>query len=354
MQTENPTQSGESIQERVESFLSADEPQAENEAPQDEPNREAEPADTEEVETADDEGDEGSEPSLSLTDLARYLGVDESALDVDEAGQLNLKTKVDGQEGKAKLTDLLTSYQLRGHLDNQTRAVAEQQKAMQAQAAEMERAVQARVQHVQDLANAAQMELNREFQNVDWQTLRVTDPAEYAALIQDYQARQANISGVLQTAQQHRQQYDMQQAEAQKAMMNDLRTRSEQVIVEAIPEWSNPDVRKTEVTELAQTIRSEVERFFGSEADRIMTEIDSGYYGPLPIIWARKAALYDRMQASKSVVEKKVHSAPKLVKPGQTQPANSQENTLRSIKAQVQKSGGKQGIAEYLLASGKV
>jgi len=29
--------------------------------------------------------------------------------------RMNLKTKVDGEEGKAKLSDLITSYQLRAH-----------------------------------------------------------------------------------------------------------------------------------------------------------------------------------------------------------------------------------------------
>lgn len=356
MQGDTTTQSGDNITERLEKFISADEPQAQDQSatpPSDERQEPDALAETEvEQETEGEGADE--QPSLSLTDLSKYLGVDESALDVDENGQLSLKTKVDGQEGKAKLADLLTSYQLRSHLDNETRAAAEQRKAIQAQAAQMAQAVQARVQHVEDLANVAQAELNRQFQNVDWQTLRVTDPAEYAALYQDFQARQAQLNGVMQNVQAQREQFSAQEQQRHQEMMHDLRTRSEQVIAEAIPEWKDPEVRGKEVTELAQTIRSEVERFFGGEADRIMKEIDSGYYGPLPIIWARKAALYDRMQSSKAAVEKKVAAAPKLVKPGQSQPRNTQAQSLRDIKANVKKSGGKDGIVEYLLAAGKV
>lgn len=339
MQTENPTQSGESIQERLESLLSADEPQEENEAPQEEPTREAEPAE-QEVETESDEGDEGNEPSLSLTDLAKYLKVDESLLDVDESGELSLKTKVDGTEGKAKLSDLLTSYQLRGHLDNQTRAVAEHQKALAQAAAQYEQQYQARVQQVEDLANAAQAELNREFQNVDWQTLRVTDPAEYAALIQDYQARQANIQNIAQTATQQRQQHEaMHQQQQAQTLQAEF-----QALPQVIPEWSDKAVADREAAEIRTwALNQGIPK---AEIDRVTRAAH--------VAVMRKAMLFDRMQESKSAVEKKVHSAPKLVKPGQTQPANSQETTLRSIKAQVQKSGGKQGITEYLLASGKV
>lgn len=339
MQTENPTQSGESIQERLESLLSADEPQEQQEASQEEPTSEAEPAE-QEVETEDDEGNQDTEPSLSLTDLAKYLKVDESLLDVDESGELSLKTKVDGTEGKAKLSDLLTSYQLRGHLDNQTRAVAEQQKALAQYAAQQEAQVQARVQQVQDLANAAQMELNREFQNVDWQTLRVTDPAEYAALIQDYQARQAHINNIANNAAQQRQHYEAQQ---QHYMVETLKAEA-QALPTLIPEWKDPVVADKERTEIKEWAIN-----LGIPREEVEQVSKASYVAVL-----RKAMMFDRMQSSKAAVEKKVHSAPKLVKPGQTQPANSQETNLRSIKAQVQKSGGKQGITEYLLASGKV
>jgi hypothetical protein len=341
MQTENPTQSGDSIQERLESLLSADEPQEVTEAPQEEPTSEADPAEVEaEVETADDEGDEGNEPSLSLTDLAKYLGVDESALDVDEAGQLNLKTKVDGTEGKAKLTDLLTSYQLRGHLDNQTRAVAEQQKALAQQAAQQEAQVQARVQQVMDLASAAQAELNREFQNVDWQTLRVTDPAEYAASIQDYQARQAHINNIANNAAQQRQQYEAQQQHHQAETLK----AEAQALPTLIPEWKDPVVADKERAEIKDWAIN-----LGIPKEEVDQVSKASYVAVL-----RKAMMFDRMQSSKAAVEKKVHAAPRLVKPGQTQPANSQETNLRSIKAQIKQSGGKQGITDYLLASGKV
>lgn len=351
---ENPTPNeGASIQDRIETFLAAEEPQSNAE--------EAQASDAQQAETEVDaeppEGDEGEQteqPSVALSDLAQYLGIDETLLDVDEDGKVVFKTKIDGQEGKTKLTDALTSYQLKGHLDNKTRAQAEAEKAWQAQVAQTQQALQQQYQYAEDLANAAQQELNRRFQSVDWQTLRVTDPAEYAALLQDFQAQQANIQNIAQTAQAQRNQYQAQQEQSRMAMLNDLRVRSEQVIAEAIPEWRNPETRQAELPELARTIRGEVERFFGPEADRIMAEIDSGYYGPLPIIWARKAALYDKMQSSKAAVENRVRQAPKLVKPGQTAP-NGQDQQIRNLKANIKKTGGKQGsIAEYLLATGKV
>lgn len=336
MQGDTTTQSGDNITERLENFLSAGEPQAENEAPPEQ--ADAEPAETE-VESENDEG-EGDEPSLSLTDLAKYLKIDETALDLDENGELSLKTKVDGQEGKAKLQDLLTSYQLRSHLDNQTRAHVEQQKAWQAQTAEMERQVQARVQHVEDLANAAQTELTRQFQNVDWQTLRYENPAEYAALIQDYQARQAHIASIATNAAQQRQQYE---AQRQYHQTETLKAEA-QALPKLIPEWSDPVVAEKERAEIRDWAISN-----GIPQADVESVSRAAHVAVL-----RKAMLYDRGQSSKAAVEKKVHAAPKLVKPGQTVARNSQEQSVRNIKATVKKSGGKDGIVEYLLATGKV
>lgn len=302
----------------------------------------------------DDEGKQDEQPSVALSDLAQYLGVDESLLDVDEDGKVVLKTKIDGQEGKTKLTDALTSYQLKGHLDNRTRAQAEAEKQWQAQVAQTQQALQQQYQQAEDLAAAAQAELNRRFQSVDWQTLRVTDPAEYAALLQDYQAQQANIQNIAQTAQAQRNQYQAQQEQSYQAAKQELLQRSHQAISEAIPEWKDTGVRAREIAEVTDVIQSEVEKFFGPNSDRILKEIHEGLYGPLPIILARKAVLYDRMQSSKAAVENKVRTAPKLVKPGQTAP-NGQDQQIRNLKANIRKTGGKQGsVAEYLLATGKV
>lgn len=332
---ENPIQSDDSIQERIEAFLSAEDPQEE----QAEPAGEAEPAETEVEQEPEGEGAE-DEASLSISDLSKYLGIEETALDVDESGNLMLKTKVDGQEGKATLKDLITSYQLRSHLDNETRAAAEQRKALQAQAAEMEQAVQQRIQHFEDLANLAQMELNRQFQNVDWQTLRQTDPAEYAALVQDYQARQAQINNALQSVQAERQ----QTGAAQQARLQQVLQEEAKVLPALIPEWADAEV--------AQKERAEI-REYALSVGIPKAEVDSVSRAS-HVALLRKAMLYDRLQAAKPGVEKRVTTAPRLVRPGQSVPRNGTEQTLKTIKANIRKTGGKDGIVEYLLASGKV
>lgn len=354
---ENPTpDEGASIQERLVSFLDTGADQSsDDDTPDTSQKNEVEVRTEVDVETPnDDEGKQDEQPSVALSDLAQYLGVDENLLDVDEDGKVVLKTKIDGQEGKTKLADALTSYQLKGHLDNRTRAQAEAEKQWQAQVAQAQQALQQQYQYAEDLAVAAQAELNRRYQNVDWQTLRVTDPAEYAALLQDYQAQQANIQNIAQTAKAQRDQYQAQRDQSYQVIKQELLQRSHQAISEDIPEWKDEGIRSKEIAEVTDIIRGDVEKFFGPNAGRVLQEIHEGLYGPLPIIWARKVMLYDRMQSSRAAVENKVRTAPKLVKPGQTAP-NGQDQQIRNLRANIRKTGGKQGsVADYLLATGKV
>ena len=111
MDGENPTagDGGASITDRLERMLSAES----------EPAQEAQPQQVETPQAeATDEPDEGvqqqDEPlQLTTSDLSKVLGLDESILDVGEDGTITVKTKIDGQEGVAKLKDLLADHQKR-------------------------------------------------------------------------------------------------------------------------------------------------------------------------------------------------------------------------------------------------
>jgi hypothetical protein len=52
------------------------------------------------------------------------------------------------------------------------------------------------------------------------------------------------------------------------------------------------------------------------------------------------------------VITQKIRKAPKIVKPGSTQ--SVQPNDTDRLRAQVKKSGGKQGLTELLMAKGIV
>lgn len=335
MDGENPTtgDSGASITDRLERFLSDSEPAAEVKTPV-----EVESDQAEVVPEGATEQEEETQ-TVSTADVAKLLGVDESALDVDEDGTIKVKTKIDGKEGAAKFQELLKNYQLQGHAENKARQAAELEKALTARRAEIEQQAQARLQQVEQLSTVAASELMREYQSVDWNTLRVTDPGQYAALKADFQERNAKLQNVFQHVQQQAAQREQETARQRSEFL----AQQAQKLPELIPEWKDTAIQARETGEI---------REWATKNGFQPQEIDS-FVLAHHVQVMRKAMLYDKQQAAKPAIENKVRAAPRLVKPGQVA-ETGQAQTLRNLKTQIKASGGKRGIEEYLLASGKV
>ncbi len=341
MDEQNPTagDSGASTLDRIQAYLSGPEPESQTTEPAPEP-QEAAPTEPEATVEPADDGQQSDEPQLSTSDLAKYLGLDENALDLDEDGSLKIKTKVDGKEGTAKLQDLIKSYQLQEHVDRKSREAAERERAIQARAAEVEQVAQARLQQVQQLASVASNELMREYQSINWEALRQADPGQYAALKADFQDRTAKLQNVFATVQQQGAQREAQISHVKQQML----AQETEKLPELIPEWKDREVAAKESRELMDWGLK-----IGYTADAIKRLNEST---ALDVATFRKAMLYDKLQGQKSEVENKVRTAPKLVKPGQ--PAtDTKAQKLQNLKTSIQKSGGKRGIAEYLIATGR-
>lgn len=333
------TREGATVQDRLESFLLAQEA-PEKPATEEPTSQEMESEVVEDPETNDldpeevgvqDGADDSEEPQLSLDDLAGYLGVNADKFDVDDDGNLYVKTVVDGEEGRAKFSDLIKSHQLEGHLNKQNMEVAEQRKQLEAKMAEVEQQAQSRLQQLDDASKLAWNHLTAEYNAIDWVDLRQADPAEFAAKQTEFVQRQSQLQqafGYLENQRMAAQ----KQAEAKEA----------EKLMAVIPEWKDQAVANKEKVELSaylatKGISPEVARY----ADGIAL--------------LRKAMQFDKLQQTKAEVTKKVKSAPKLAKPGQSVSKQDRAQAeTRNLKAAIRKSGGKVGIADYLLRTGKV
>lgn len=293
-------------------------------------------------ETVDPDGDgqQSNEPQLSTSDLAKLLKLEDGALDLDEEGNAVFRTKVDGKEGTAKLTDLLKSYQLQEHVDRRTRAAAERENALKAREEEAQQQFTQRLQYAENLSQVAANQLLQEYQSINWQALEAENPGHAALLRQKFQEKQAQLRGVFHNIQQEK----AQAGQKSQAAMHEALQREAQRLPELIPEWKDAAVAQKERTELRDwAIKA------GYEPDEIDSISKAHHVAVL-----RKAMLADRLQQSRPEIENKVRQAPKLVKPG-AQQQNSAEQNLRNLKQSVIKSGGKTSAVEaYLLASGKV
>jgi hypothetical protein len=241
---ENPTPAeGASIQVRLERYLAAEEAPPQQPAP-DEPDEERQAADPAE-ETDADEPEQASETQLTTAELARYLGLEDDVFE-PEGDDLYIKTKIDGQEGRAKFADVLKSYQLQGHLDNKSREFAEQQKAFQAHAEQYQQAVSQRMQQAEDVASIAYQALMNESQSINWNELAQNDPAEYIAKQHEFNARKTQIDQALAYVQHERSQAQQQTTQQYQNYL----AQQAQRLPELIPEWKNPETAKAEMAEL--------------------------------------------------------------------------------------------------------
>lgn len=345
MEQEQPTSpSGDaSPLDRIEAFLSADDAPASQEqsAP---PQNEAPKADvpTAQPQPGDQPEREGETPNeYQLSDLAKLLGADESALDVDEDGAILVKTKIDGQEGKAKFSDLVKSYQLQGHVDKQVREAAEIKKAAQEQAQVVQQQLQVQQAVIGKIAEAKAIEAEiGRFQQVDWNGLYDSDPAQAVKLdrqMRDLYARHQHVVGEINQASQF---VTQQQQQQRTAMLQ----AEHQALLNAAPEWANADVANREKQAIAADLKA---RGFTDSDIQSLADHKA-------VILARDAMLYRQMQQAGSVTEKQVRAAPKIIKPGSAPSQNRAQITVQKLKSEVRQSGSKQSVMDYLLATGKV
>jgi len=312
----------------------------------------SEEAQEEEVST--DAEDENTESQIELSDLAEYLGVEADKLDVDDSGAILVKTKIDGQEGVAKFSDLIKSHQLEGHLNKQNMEVVEAQKALDTQRTELESQVSAKLQETETLTQLAYGELTREFESIDWNSLRAEDPAEYAAQQRDFDARKQSITEAYQKVQQDKHEQDVKQNQELQAHLQ----AEDQKLYQAIEGWDKPETAKKEFSEVMSYLQTahgySNENLYGVR-DQNGAIVQPGISDHKIVVMARKAMLYDQLQQTKPSITKKVRKAPKIAKVGAIKAVDTDAKKHAELKNKVKQSGGKIGsLAAYLLETGKV
>lgn len=349
MAQENPTgDAGVSTLERLESFLTVEEtPQQdatnpEPEQVEDEPKADAqdEPSDSESA----DEPEQASETpnEYQLSDLAKLLGAEESAFDVDDDGSVTVKTKVDGQEGRAKFVDLLKSYQLQSHVDKQVREAAEQRKALQEQSQALQQQMQIQSAMVEKVAEVKSIEAElAQYEKIDWNALTDQDPVQALKLDRQMRELQQKHFAKRQEVEGAYREMQSKQAQTQAAMLEN----EHQALVKALPEWADGEKSSAEKKAIASDLKAR-----GYSDAEIKNLADHR-----TVLLARDAMLYRQQQAAKTVTEKQVRAAPRIAKPGTSQTGDRNAQTIQNLKTAVRKSSGsRESVMDYLLATGKV
>ena len=269
--------------------------------------------------------------ALDVSEISQYLGLDADKLDVSESGELLIKAKVDGKETTATLQDLISSYQIKGHLNNQNMEVAELKKALTEKTSTLDSAYQAKHQEAEDLAALAMGILNQEYNSIDWKALKEDDPAEYSVKRLEFQEHQQKIAQAY------------QQIQANKtAPQPDIRGEQEKLYA-AIPEWKDPTILDKDWSNIASYAKS-----------RGFTDNDLANINDHRVMVAlRDAAKYNALNQEAPIVTKRVKKAPKIAKPGTGVVKDQTSDKLKKLRAKAI-SGEKGAFAQYLLQTGEI
>lgn len=249
---------------------------------------------SEESHGPDDQDDDGLEA------LAAELGLDGDRLTLSEDGEVLVKLKVNGRDQTVDLKEAIAGTQFSKANDEKARTLAEERKTFESERQQVAEAYQQQLQQIQGLGEMLQSKLTQEFQSIDWDRLRVTDPAEWAAKQEEFKQRNAELhqAGQMLGQQMRQQQEQMAQVEAQERQK--ILQSERQLMIDSNPDWADEDKMKAGLTEIVEYAKSS-----GFSEDELQEVIYSRHVNVL-----KKAMLYDQ---GKTVAEKKAKKpAPKM------------------------------------------
>jgi hypothetical protein len=290
------------------------------EAEADEPEQQAEEADNEE------EIDEPEEvPIGSIQEL-----IETNEYDPEWFNSLKVPVKVNGEQSEVTLADLQKSYQITEAAEKRLEEAKTKAKTLTTEMAEKSEAVAQQLTVTATLIEEAQNNLIADENAIDWAALRRDDPAEFSAKKDEFRERRAKIEA---TKNKARQEYtklvEQQSQEQEKAHQERLKQESE-LLVQKLPEWSDPEKAKAEKTALAEYLANQ-----GFSSEEISGLTDHRF-----VLQARKAMLFDSKQQGTKAAAKKVAKIPKVMKPGAPKsPEQTNSQKLAKLKAKAERTG---------------
>ena len=325
-----------SIANAVDSLLAAEAPVEETPT---QPEVVAETDDEVEVEateeTEDDEdilqADEAEEDETEEAEEA------EEVVEAEEEPVQTYRVRVGDDEVDLTLDELQSGYMRQSDYTRKTQQVAEGRKKAEAELQALEAQRQSYAEQLAAVEAALQQsEPTQEF----WDNLNAEDPLEYIRQRDAYRDRREAMAQVQAERERvHQEQMATLQAQAQERLKQEG-----QKLLQAIPEWRDPDVAQKEKT----AVYTYAQRHLGYTADELQAAGDHRAINAL-----RKAYLYDELMKQKPAATKKAKKAPKMVKGGQ--PTTKRETSAKRKRQQLQNIGKQKGskamdaAVDYLL-----
>jgi len=220
-------------------------------------NEESESNEEETEQETEEEGTEEAESEEGAT-WAGVLGVEDRNIVLDDSGDFKgVNVKVNGETSTVDMNTLIAGFQSNKHNTNTSKALAEEKKTFEIEKQQVVNDYSGKLDQVKKLTEYAHNKLMEEFQGINWETLRVSDPAEYAASMQDYKARDTelrDIYGRIDTEQstEQKQKQDQMNQVTQKFLADEI----DKMIVNN-PAWADREVASKAFTSMSNFLQSQ-------------------------------------------------------------------------------------------------
>ena len=277
-----------------------------------------------------DDGSEQEQPEQELeannseAESEEYDSEVEQEDSSDEQEAQTYRIKAAGEEKDVTLDELIKSYQLGTDYTRKSQAVAEERKAVEAERQAIQEAKQIRDTYAERLQIIEQM-LNQPQQEENLEYLKETDPIGYAVKVAEMSQKEKQLMQVRAERERISQQQEYDRQEQLRYKINE----EAQKLVAALPEYADP-VK-------GDAIRKDV-RTYGKQAGFSDDEL-ANVYDSRAVLTLWKAMQFDKLQASKPGITKKVNEAPRTMKSGVTMPRDSNGEELKKLKARAKQSG---------------
>ena len=249
---------------------------------------------------------------------------DEVEEETEEEAPQKFTVKASGEEKEVTFDELVSGYQLGADYTKKTQELAENRKAVEAEAKAINEAKHLRDTYAQRLQTMEQMLVESNQTPQDLEYLRENDPLAYATTI----AENTEKKEKLQQIQLERQRIAQQQQAEEAQALSQFIAQETKKVREVLPEFSD----KAKGEQLRNEIRN-----YGKQVGFTDQEL-SQVYDSRHVLVLHKAAMYDKLQKSKPGVQKKVANAPKMVKSG-TKVKQGNNDVQRRQKQQLKGSG---------------
>lgn len=289
-------------------------------------------------EAQDDLDDIASEDDLSLAD---YLGVEDDRISIDEeTGAVQLVAKIDGEESLVPLSELVTSYQLQGHVNNKSISLENERKEFEEVRNEAASKLTSRFDETESLQKALENEVVSEYNAIDWDALRLQDPANWTALRQEFAEKAQRIQQAGNIIKQQRDEISQQQQVQMQQAFGKHVAEQRSKVIEKHPDWADDAKFKEGMVAINTFLKDTYQ--FGDEELKALND-----HRLLSVIEDAKA-FRDGKQGAES---KRKKDLPKFIKPGASRKNSASLAKARAVKAKrqaVRDSGSVQSVASLL------